>query len=97
MSLRDIEYAAMRSVHDKKKANRIVADVYSLCNKVIGISADSAINTIYEDYKDFEDELIIQAAKEELLDAVVTSNIKDFENRGIPVFTPQSIVNQSSY
>ncbi|MBR5997196.1 MAG: PIN domain-containing protein [Bacilli bacterium] len=97
MSLRDIEYAAMRSVHDKKKANRIVADVYSLCNKVIGISADSAINAIYEDYKDFEDELIIQAAKEELLDAVVTSNIKDFENRGIPVFTPQSIVNQSSY
>ena len=73
-------------------------DVYvTKNNKVIGISADSAINAIYEDYKDFEDELIIQAAKEELLDAVVTSNIKDFENRGIPVFTPQSIVNQSSY
>lgn len=96
MSLRDVEYVAMRKLHDKKKANTVLADVYSLCSKVIGVSADSAINAIYEDYKDYEDELMIQSAKEEMLDAVVTNNIKDYENRGMPVFTPESIISLSN-
>ena len=96
MSLRDVEYVAMRNLHDKRKANALLADVYSLCSKVIGVSADSAINAIYEDYKDFEDELLIQAAKEELLDAIVTSNKKDFINRGLPIFTPKEIVSLSN-
>ena len=95
MSLRDIEYVVMKHTHDKKQTNRILSQVYSICSKVIGISADSAINAIFEDYKDFEDELIVQAAKEEMLDAVITNNIKDFENRGIPVFTPKDIVSLS--
>ena len=95
MSLRDVEYVAMKTLHDRSKANRILADVYSLCSKVIGISADSAINAIYEDYKDYEDELMIQAAKEEMLDAVVTNNIKNYVNRGSPVFTPKSIISLS--
>lgn len=92
MSLRDIEYVAMRNLHDKRKANTLLADVHSLCSKVIGISADAAINSIYEDYKDFEDELLIWAAKEQLLDAIVTNNPKDFIDRGVPVFTPREIV-----
>ena len=46
----------------------------------------------YTTKKDFEDELMIQAAKEELLDAVITNNVKDFKDRGVPVFTPEEIV-----
>lgn len=92
MSLRDIEYVVMRKIHDKRKSNIVLNDVYSLCSKVVGVSADSAINSIFEDYKDFEDELLIQTAKENLLDAIVTNNVKDFDNRGIPVFTPQDII-----
>ena len=97
MSLRDIEYIASRNLHDHKQANIVLSHVYSLVSKVIGISADSAINAIYEDYKDYEDELIVQAAKEELLDAIVTNNTKDFENRGIPVFTPRDIMDKTTF
>lgn len=96
MSLRDIEYVAMKAFHNKKEANIILGDVYSICSKVVGVSADSAINSIYEDYKDFEDELIIQTAREELLDAIVTNNKKDFVDRGFPVFTPREIVQFAS-
>ena len=92
ISLRDIEYVAMKSLHDRKKVNVVLNDIYSICSKVIGISADAAINSIFEDYKDFEDELLIQATKENLLDAIVTNNIKDFAYRGVPVFTPKEIV-----
>lgn len=92
MSLRDIEYIAHRMTHDKAKANKVLEGVYSLCSKVIGISSDSAINAMFESYRDYEDELQIQAAKEAMLDAIVTNNSKDFENKGIAVFSPKQIV-----
>ena len=91
-SLRDIEYVAHRFTHDRKEANRILAGVYSLCSKVIGVSADSAINAMFEDYSDYEDELQAQAAKEESLDAVVTNDVKGFANKDIAVFTPEQII-----
>lgn len=97
MSLRDVEYVAMRSLHDKKKANSVLLDVYSLCTKVVGISADSTITAIYEDYKDFEDELLIQTAKEHLIDAIVTNNTKDFIGRGVSVFTPKEIISAVTF
>ena len=97
MSLRDVEYVAMRSLHDKKKANSVLLDVYSLCTKVVGISADSTITAIYEDYKDFEDELLIQTAKEQLVDAIVTNNTKDFIGRGVSVFTPKEIISAVTF
>lgn len=97
MSLRDIEYIAMKKLHDKKKANQVLADVYSICSKVIGVSADSAITAIYEDYKDFEDELLVQSATEELLDAIVTNNVKDFKNSKLPAYTPKDIISLVSF
>jgi len=97
MSLRDIEYVAMRRLHDRNKANAVLADVYCLCTKIVGVSADSAINAIHEDYKDYEDELLVQTAKEKLLDAIVTNNIKDFVGRGIAVYTPKEIVNSVAF
>lgn len=97
MSLRDVEYVAMRILHDKKKAKVVLADVYSLCTKVVGVSAASAITAIYEDYKDYEDELLIQTAKENLLDAIVTNNTKDFLDRGVSVYTPKEIINAVTF
>lgn len=97
MSLRDIEYVARRELHDKKKANDVLGDIYSLCSKVIGVSADCAIESIHQDYSDFEDELQIQAAKEAMVDAIVTNNIKDFRNGGVPVCTPREIVKSVTF
>lgn len=92
MSLRDIEYIVMRTLHDRKKANLVLSDVYSLCNKVVGISGDAAISAIFEDYKDFEDELIIQTANIEMVDVIVTNNAKDFKNSTIPAFSPKDVI-----
>ena len=93
MSLRDIEYVAHRKFHDKKASKMIQIAVYRMCYKVLGISPDAAINSLYSDIDDYEDSLIIEAAKELLLDGVVTNNKKDFLHAGIPIFTPSEIVN----
>ncbi len=93
ISLRDIEYIAHKECHNKEITRKAISALYSTIGcKIIGVSADSAINAMFSDYKDFEDELQIEAAKEAMLDAIVTNNIKDFEDSAIPVFSPKQIV-----
>lgn len=89
MSLRDIEYTIHHIYHDKLIARRAVNDVYSLCSKVIGISADDAIESIFSSMKDYEDSLIVEAAKREMMNLIVTNNIKDFKDCKFPVWTPK--------
>lgn len=91
LSLRDIEYAAHHAVHDKTISKAIQRKAYNLAHKVIGISADAAINSLFSDIDDYEDSLQIEAAKEALLDCIVTNNKKDFKNCGIAVFTPKEL------
>ena len=89
MSLRDIEYAAHKYTHDKAVSKRILASTYELCSKVIGITEDDAINSIYSDIDDYEDSLIVEAAKRSMINLIVTNNKKDFQNSRFPVFTPK--------
>ena len=78
MSLRDIEYFAHKIYHDKEKSLKLLFETYSLCSKVIGISADAAIEAIYSNMNDFEDCLQSMAASEVMLDCIVTNNVKDY-------------------
>ena len=92
MSLRDIEYTTHRLVHNKKASKFIQMQAYQICSKVIGISADAAIESLYSDVDDYEDSLIIEAAKEEMLDVIVSNNKKDFTKSGFPIFTPTEML-----
>lgn len=98
MQLRDIEYFAHRQFHNSKDAKKILEITYSLITKCLSLSADNAINSIYADYKDFEDQLLIEAAEENLMDCIVTDNINDFVNNEgtMPLFTPKSFVETCS-
>ncbi len=89
MSLRDIEYFAHKYFHNDKMAREMLSDTYSLIGKVVGISADAAIESIYSDIKDYEDSLIVSTAKIEMLDLIITNNTKDFIGCGFPVLTPK--------
>ena len=89
ISLRDMGYVAHRYLKDNVKTRQIQLATYEMCSKVVGISSDCAIESIYSDMKDFEDSLIVEAAKESLSDLIITNNIKDFENCHFPVWTPK--------
>ena len=91
MSLRDIEYSLHRMLHNQELSKKYQRATYSICDKVIGISADAAIESLYSETKDYEDSLQIEAAKEAMLDCIVTSDKKDYKNCGIPIFTPKEI------
>ena len=91
MSLRDIGYTLHRYLHDEGKTREAQLQVYSMVSKVIGVSADAAIDSLYSDAKDFEDALQIRAAEEAMCMAIVTLNKKDYQKANIPVFTPMEI------
>lgn len=91
MSLRDIGYIIHRYLHDKEKTKEAQLQVYSMVSKIVGVSADAAIDSLYSDAKDFEDALQIRAAEEAMCMAIVTFNKKDYLKANIPVFTPMEI------
>lgn len=95
MSLRDIEYLSHKLLHDKKKSKDVQMKAYYLCHKVIGISGDAAIESLYSEVSDYEDSLIAEAAQEEMCDVIVTNNTKDFIKSRVPAFTPLDIIKKT--
>ena len=55
-----------------------------MCSKVVNLTADAGISSIYDDIKDYEDCLMMYTAQEGMCDLIVTNNKKDFQNSKIP-------------
>ena len=91
ISLRDIGYVVHRYTHDANKSRAAQISAYTMSTKVISISNDSAISSLYSDMKDYEDSLQVSAAEESMCDAIVTFNKKDFKGCNLAIFTPQEI------
>ena len=92
MSFRDIEYLYQKKSHDRELTRRVLSNIYSTVYKVVSTTADAAIESIYNEVKDYEDSLQIVAAEESMCDAIVTFNKKDFELSKVPVFTPEEMI-----
>lgn len=89
MSLRDIGYIAHRYFHNEEDCKKLQSKVYQMCYKVIGISADAAITSIYSNVEDYEDSLLVEAANEAMVDLIVTNNIRDFSKSKIRTMSPK--------
>ena len=66
--------------------------IYSMVHKVVSITADAAIESMFNDIKDYEDSIQMIAAEENMCDAIITYNKKDFEKSKLPVFTPDEML-----
>lgn len=91
MSLRDIGYIVQKYTHSQEKTKLMQLQTYQLVSKVINTTADAAIESIYSETKDYEDSLQLYAAEENLCDAIITFNKKDYQQTHLPVFTPKEI------
>lgn len=92
MAFRDIEYVIRKTVPDKAKRRQILNGVYSYVYKIVDLAPDDVINTLFEEYKDFEDGLIMETAERKMLDGIVTNNVDDFAESRVPVFEPKELV-----
>lgn len=87
MQFRDIEYFIRKKVDNKKTYDMLINGVYGIVNKVIPLTADDAINAIFEPGKDFEDTLLANSAESAGLQIIVSSNAKDFTPTNVRAFT----------
>lgn len=90
-SLRDIGYIVHRYCHDKTLSKRAQVEAYRMTTKIIGVSESNAIDALYSDVDDYEDALLVEAARENGLDIIVTNNISDFKYSPIRAFTPKQL------
>ena len=92
MSFRDIEYLCQKKCHDKEVTRKMMVGIYSMVHKVVPTTAYAAIESMFNDVKDYEDSLQMIAAEEAMCDAIITFNKKDFELSKLPVFTPEEML-----
>ena len=86
-TIKDLAYFIRKSVRDTKKTNDILVNIFSKVTKIVGISADDAINALYEE-GDYEDNVLAEVSQTTMCDAIISNNIKDFENKRVIVWTP---------
>lgn len=92
-SVTDIYYIQRRYYHDKEKARKNLEKVLKLYG-IIDVTEIDSRNALRSDISDFEDAVLVESAKRNSIDCIVTRNTKDFKNTGIKVYTPIEFLEQ---
>ena len=74
-TMKDLAYFLKKLLHDNKKVNDKLINLYAKIHKVISTTADDCINALYED-GDYEDNILFESAERTMCDAIITRNIK---------------------
>lgn len=86
-STTDIYYIQRRYYHDQEKAKDNLVKVLKLYD-VIDITRTDCYNAIRSSVSDYEDAVLVESARRNDIDCIVTRNTKDFKNAAIPIYTP---------
>lgn len=83
----DVYYLTHRMTHEDAQARKIISGLLSIIGILDTTRADIQ-NALCSDVSDFEDAVMIETAKRECADCIVTRNEKDYAKAGIPVYSP---------
>lgn len=87
----DVYYLTHRMTHDDGQARKIVSGLLSIIGVLDTTEADIQA-ALCSAVGDFEDAVMIETAKREHADCIVTRNEKDYAKAGIPVYSPAAFV-----
>jgi len=90
-SIMDIHYLLQRSLHDEEKTRKLLRTLFSLfaVEDVCAMDCQLAMSSLTKDY---EDAIMIEAAKRLRLDCIVTRNLKDYMVSDVPVYAPEAFL-----
>lgn len=89
-SLEDIYYISHRDNHSSEECKKIIYKLLELFN-IIDVNKEDILNALESGSTDFEDAVIIESAKRNGLDTIITRNISDFKNANLNVLSPAQI------
>lgn len=86
-SVTDIYYIQRRYYHNKEKARKNLEKVLKLYN-IIDITGIDCYSALRNGMNDYEDAVLVESARRNDIDCIVTRDVNDFKNSGILVYTP---------
>ena len=86
-SMTDIFYLMNKYYHNKKKARENLREITRIFT-VLDTTGDDCRAALHSDIADFEDAVLVETARREKIDVIVTRNKKDFNNTSMKVYTP---------
>lgn len=86
-SVADIYYITHRATHSDEKSREILLKLFSLFS-VLDTTGDDCKKALFSPIKDYEDAIMVETAKKESVDYIVTRNIKDYSKSSIEVISP---------
>ena len=87
----DVRYIIRRDKHSEIDSRYILNVIYDFLT-VIDTTGDDCINALISNNNDYEDAVVVEGAKRSGIDYIVTRNIKDYENLGLPAIEPSEFV-----
>lgn len=92
-SVTDIYYLVRKYTHSTELAYKAVGKLLEIV-KVCSVTNNDVLTAFQKKARNFEDCLVAICAKSIHCDYIVTRNKKDFEEFGIPLLTPEELLQQ---
>ena len=87
----DIHYLARRCTHSEAEARNTLGKLFSLF-ELLDTTATDCQRALISETKDFEDAIMIETARREGLDCIVTRNARDFSHAPLKVIEPEAFL-----
>lgn len=87
----DVRYIIRKHSHSEIDSRYILNVIYDFLT-IIDTTGEDCINALISNNNDYEDAVVVEGAKRSGIDYIITRNIKDYENLGIPVIEPSEFV-----
>lgn len=92
-SIIDIRYIVNKYIHDETRS-RYILNVLMEFLKIIDLTSDDCFNALLSMNKNYEDSVLIESAKREHIDFIVTRNVKDFNTDKLNVMRPDEFMKE---
>lgn len=83
----DIYYLSHRFTHSDKESRQMLGKILSLV-ELLDTKADDIFQALVSATSDFEDAVMIETAKSNYVEAIITRNTKDYSKAMMSVYTP---------
>ena len=87
----DVRYIIRKHSHSEIDSRYILNIIYDFLT-IIDTTGEDCINALISNNNDYEDAVLFEGAKRSSIDFIITRNIKDYENLGLPAIEPSEFV-----
>lgn len=85
--LTDIHYIMKDHYQNEKQTRKTISGLLSVF-KILDTTSIQVQIALYSEMPDYEDAIMVQAARQNNIDLIVTRNLKDYKNSPVPVCSP---------